>query len=127
MVLRLSEATVLCPKGQEVISWLKKYKYAADKRIEVIENSSIRLGMVIYTGRNAYFLSVNEESNFLCCSVTCRRKRPGESWHRGNDIGDGDITKEALVQILGAIVFYEALVVVKNAPGDEPEVYEGTV
>jgi len=121
MALRLSEAIVLCIEGYKVIGWLEKYKYYAEKRIEVLENDVCRLVLQMYSSQNVYRLTIDGRCKYLGCSVRRRIRRPGETWNRGNDLPNGDIAEETLNQILGAIVFYEALEVVKNVVETEVE------
>ena len=47
------------------------------------------------------------EDSYLGCTVTSRKPRPGESWHRGNDLPDGKYNDETWNDILRGIVSYE--------------------
>ena len=113
MALRLSEVEeVLFPNGQTLASWLKEYKFFAGKRVHVVINGSDRLLLRLYTQRNCYTILAKED--YLGCTAFRRVFRPGEDWLRGNDLPDGNFSHETLEQILGAIVFYEALEVAKD-------------
>ena len=47
------------------------------------------------------------ERDYLGCQVTARKRRAGESWERGNDLPDGDLTKKTWNTIVRSIVCYE--------------------
>lgn len=65
---------------------------------------------VIYTNTNEYVIA--SSGTYLGCTATSRKKRPGEDWHRGNDLPDGPCTEETWIEILKAIVSYELVDVV---------------
>jgi len=48
-----------------------------------------------------------ENNDYLGCGVLARKRRAGETWDRGNDLPDGDLTKESWNTIVRAIVCYE--------------------
>jgi len=115
MALRLSEVKKIeCKNGRKLIEWLRPFSYFAEKRIHVVENFADKLRIHLYTARHHYSIVVTE-SGYLGCTAACRTPRPGEDWTRGNDLPDGDFCKETLHEILGAIVFYEALETVRGS------------
>jgi hypothetical protein len=70
----------------------------------------------IYTDNNKYAIYAhnNYEKGYLGCMSQSRRQRPGEDWHRGNDLPDGPLTEATWRRIMAAIVRYELQDVVKR-------------
>ena len=63
-----------------------------------------------YTNDHKYSISAIERvvgKSYLGCTVTTRKPRAGEDWTRGNDLPDGDFTKETWDKIINSIVRYE--------------------
>ena len=75
---------------------LKKSKYIND--------------LELFTSRYRYTISVNEERNYLGCTMTCRTPLAGENWNRGNDLPDGKLNRETWERIKDAIVRNELVV-----------------
>lgn len=46
---------------------------------------------------------------YLGCMATSRKRRPGESWHRGRDLPDGPYCRDIWDRILRGILAYEIL------------------
>jgi len=64
----------------------------------------------IYTNENKYQIVATIRPNddgYLGCQASTRKKRPGESWHRGNDLPDGVFSKETWNNIMMGIIRYE--------------------
>ena len=113
MALRLSEVKkVECENGRRLVKWLEEVSRFTGKRILVVENRIDLLRLRLYTSKNRYSIVVNDRG-YLGCQALTRMPRPGEDWRRGNDLPDGDFCEKTLREILGAIVFYEALEVAK--------------
>ena len=80
-----------------------------------------------YTNEHKYTIKAVERSDsnrrsYLGCGVSTRKSRAGEDWTRGNDLPDGDFTKEKWDQILNAIVCYELIKLSKyQKPDGIPE------
>lgn len=63
----------------------------------------------LYTATNRYSVMAIErdENDYLGCNASCRKPRAGESWTRGRDLADGDLSAETWLKILSGIVSYE--------------------
>ena len=48
------------------------------------------------------------EASYMGLVVESRKKRPGEFWHRGNDLPDGNFTDETWWSMMKGIIRYEA-------------------
>jgi len=117
MALRLSEAKIKSTHGKQLVEWLSGFKYFTGKRVHIVVNTEEEIRLRIYTARNCYGIHAHlkpGEYTYLACEVSTRAPRPGEDWTRGNDLPDGQFSKELLNRILGSIVFYEALEVAKD-------------
>ena len=96
---------ILLPQGQILLDWLDDYKYLDESKIQVIDNSPERTSVYLFTSDHCYRISAYE--NYLGCTVSARRARPGETWNRGNDLADGKFVKSTFHKIMGDIVGYE--------------------
>lgn len=73
----------------------------------------------LYTENHVYnILAIDREvngmkSNYLGCTVSTRKPRAGETWNRGNDLTDGNLTLDTWNKIKNDIISYE---LVKLAP-----------
>ena len=47
------------------------------------------------------------KESYLGCTVKTRKNRPGETWHRGNDLPDGKYCTQTWNDILNGILRYE--------------------
>jgi hypothetical protein len=47
------------------------------------------------------------DNGFLGCQTSVRKFRPGEDWHRGNDLPDGPFERDTWEKIIKGIVRYE--------------------
>ena len=106
----LGEDNILLAEGRQFINWLKDFKFSNHKYINVTVNGDDVFGVTIYTVTNAYAFRIT--TAYLGCTAGTRMPRAGEDWTRGNDLPDGKFAKETLINILGAILFYEAQKVV---------------
>ena len=92
---------------------------------EIFEGESttkeISKDVCFYTDEHTYrIVAVEraEDEGYLGCNVLSRKKRPGETWIRGNDLPDGPFNKETWNKIIYAIVNYE---LVKLSPFRKPD------
>jgi hypothetical protein len=92
--------------GRTFIGWLENFTYFNQKAIDVVVNCEDVLSIKIFTSIHNYNFRIT--STYLGCSASIRTPRTGEDWCRGNDLPDGEFNKETLVEILGAIMFYES-------------------
>lgn len=63
----------------------------------------------IYTDEHMYqIVAIERDKNsYLGCQASARKERPGESWRRGNDLADGELSSETWMSVLRDIVKYE--------------------
>lgn len=64
----------------------------------------------IYTSEYRYSIIAIERSDdtsYLGCQVSLRKKRAGEDWYRGNDLPDGELSEKTWEQIKNAIIANE--------------------
>ena len=112
MILRLSEVRVKKGRGQQLVEWLRAYKFFNPTKVYVVTNEPDVFRIQLYTQGHCYFFVVKDD--YLGCMASTRKPRPGEGWTRGNDLPDGKFSLATLREIMGAIVFYEAVAVVKT-------------
>jgi len=77
----------------------------------------------IYTDGNEY--NIRAHADYLGCIVNSRKPRPGEDWHRGNDLADGKLNYETWNRILRDIIAYELKSIsdyILNPPADDVKV-----
>lgn len=119
MRLRLSEAKVVSELGKQLVEWLDCKFFGRGQKALVVQDDAERFTIRIYTSRHVYSITATGDaypdgSGYLGCTAATRMARPGETWTRGNDLPDGEFSKETLHCILCSIVFYEAREVVKE-------------
>ena len=80
---------------------------------------------IFYTDEYKYkilAIARKEDDTYLGCQVSARKARPGEDWHRGNDLPDGHIDEATWLKILNAIINYELVELSKfKRPDSIPE------
>lgn len=113
-IIDWEEMFVITP---ELATWLKKIvKYGnVDSQILIMrkhESKCLRYRCWLYTNDYRYTFSAHikfdeNEKDYLGGYVETRKPRPGENWHRGNDLPDGEYTEETFNKIVRAIVAYE--------------------
>jgi len=106
----LGAENINLPEGQQFVGWLEDFKFNNPEYINVTINGEDVFGITIYTITNTYAFRITK--TYLGCTASTRMPRAGEDWMRGNDLPDGEFSKETLVKILGAILFYESQKVV---------------
>jgi len=85
------------------------------------ERISERYSACFYTGENRYDISAHRRDDgrtYLGCVAQSRKSRAGEDWFRGNDLPDGEFTRETWDAITRAVVRYET-VDIHARPGDD--------
>lgn len=71
-----------------------------------------RIQLVCFTEANEYSIRAvegwgNQAKSYLGCIASSRKRRPGEHWHRCNDLPDGPLTEETWHRIVCAMLAYE--------------------
>jgi len=71
-----------------------------------------RFKCLVYTDTHEYSIGGYEKSEknpkgYLGCIASSRKPRPGEDWHRGNDLHDGVFSNKTFQRIVKDIVGYE--------------------
>ena len=90
--------------------------------VQIILDKPDKFEAKIYTLINEYTIlckSTSHDYFYLVCSATCRLCRPGEEWHRGNDLPDGEMCEETWHRILAGIVRYESQYIRKGVTLDD--------
>jgi len=70
-----------------------------------------------YTDEYRYRIVAIDRPNddgYLGCQTSTRKFRPGEDWHRGNDLPDGPFVRDTWDNILKGIVKYELVLLSKH-------------
>lgn len=107
---------------KQLIEWMGEMKYGytnAGLYLATIEKeNSYKEGVkiILYTEVNEYCITayppveedpksgVKNYGGYLGATMSSRKKRAGESWTRGNDLADGEFSRETWVNILSDIV-----------------------
>lgn len=101
--------------------WLKDLVYPREFEdfVEIVEDVGqgdqdgyeIKKIVNLYTDHHKYYFVAiereDESKGYLGCQVSARKPRAGETWTRGNDLPDGELSEKTLEQIKNAIVAYE--------------------
>jgi len=82
-----------------------------------------RFRVKIYTDNNCYSIKAVErekgtrlrQSSYLGCVASSRKPRAGETWTRGNDLPDGELTRATWEEIKNRIIAYELVKIAKPA------------
>lgn len=96
---------------EQLIEWMGEMKHGyKDSDLYLYEESILSeedtIRIRLYTEKNEYCI-VATVDGYLGCIGSSRKPRAGEDWTRGNDLADGDFSKETWNRILGDIVGYE--------------------
>ena len=107
----------------EVVSWLEEicpYKYI-EKYIICDHNPKVKgkenYNFTFFTKENRYRIGVVVFSGvpkYMAASMTTRKPRAGEDWNRGNDLPDGEYSKEKWNSIKAAIIATELVKIVRT-------------
>jgi hypothetical protein len=100
-----------------VVGWIKDAKYSEyagdrDSFTKVSSKNSTKdnwLASYFYIYTDTYRYCIRASSNYLGCQVSARKPDAGEDWHRGNDLADGDFSKDTWNKIIADIVGYESV------------------
>lgn len=90
----------------------------------VKERDGDKLHVVLFSDGHEYRITVTEKS--LIASASCRKRRAGENWFRGNDLPDGPFCKKTWDEIMRGILRFELIAKAKkiepsSIPGVFPE------
>ena len=96
---------ILLSQGQTLFDWLIKHQYIDATKIEIFKNQPDLTIIKLYTNDHSY--QIIAKPHYLGCQGGTRKPRPGETWHRGNDLPDGPFCRAKFDRIMGAIVGYE--------------------
>lgn len=106
-----------------VIGWLNEvkvwYEPSEQKWSDYIQTDQERLDcgsrerstrpevqhLTLWTNDHEYHISFSHR--YMGCIASCRKPRAGENWTRGNDLHDGDFSKETFDGVMKDIVRYE--------------------
>ena len=96
---------------KQLIEWIEQMKYGyRDSDLYLYEEFTPtglkRIRVKLFTLTNVYNIVVTA-NGYFGCTASSRLPRAGEDWTRGNDLADGDFSKETWIKILGDIIGYE--------------------
>ncbi len=105
---KLINENILMSMGyNDLVRWLKKIaKYENIKRTMLIVDQGERIKIIFFTATYKYSINARKD-NYLGCTASCRKARPGETWTRGSDLPDGNYDEETFEKIVRKIVGYE--------------------
>jgi hypothetical protein len=93
--------------------WVHELAYAGDvkQHFQFVEQNDEIIRIKFYTDVNIYSITASapkaEGKSYLGCAVSKRKALAGEDHTRGNDLHDGELTRETWDTILADIVSYE--------------------
>ncbi len=90
---------------EKLVNWLTEVEAGDKWRYGDVEDDEPRGKFIIATAMNNYFISFTE--NYLGCVANSRVVWAGETWTRGNDLPDGDFSRQTFDRIMQGIVRYE--------------------
>jgi len=110
----------------ELYEWLKSISRLGQIEKFVLPDYKKGLSIKLYTRSYRYCICVklpepnknakdDKNYGYMSCYVITRKPRAGEDWNRGNDLADGDYSKETWQKIVNSIIRYE-LVKVAHQP-----------
>lgn len=70
---------------------------------------------------NGKAVEAHNNPSYIGATVQTRKPRAGEDWNRGNDLPDGEYSRETWDKIKNAIIAYEMVKVSKQARSEYPE------
>jgi len=114
----------------ELYEWLKQISRLGQIEKFILPDYKDELSIKLYTRSYRYCINVklpepnNPKDKFLkdgdknygymSCYVITRKPRAGEDWNRGNDLADGDYSKETWYRIISKILAYELVKVARQ-------------
>lgn len=99
----------------QIMEWLEAFRFGpSPDKIVHVDRDAGKVVIYLYTYINEYSIvavpsNKYESGYYLGCVSSSRKPRPGEWWHRGRDLPDGEFSEETWHKILAAIVSYEAV------------------
>lgn len=90
------------PDGYRVLN-----DYVLIKEGKLGDRKEYMIRIELFTENYAYHIIAvhrNVPKSYLGCTVTSRKARAGEEWNRGNDLPDGDFSRETWIKIKDAII-----------------------
>ena len=109
----------------ELLEWLKSISRYDKIEDFIMPDYKNGVRVSFYTKDHSYHIGVRkkgerdnldfngkEDNGYLGCTVQTRKPRAGEDWNRGNDLHDGDYSKETWQEIVSDILAYELVKVV---------------
>lgn len=107
---RLINEDILISMGyNDLVRWLKRIaKYENIKKTMLIftVDQTENVKIIFFTDTHKYCIDAKKD-DYLGCTTSCRKARPGETWTRGSDLPDGDYNEETFEKIVRKIVGYE--------------------
>lgn len=88
------------------------------------------LHVLLWTADHEYHICAllrDGKPKYLAGNANCRKSRPGENWHRGNDLADGDFSHETWTAIMFDIVGFELLAKSKKPIVAQCEIPDGAI
>ena len=107
----------LLHKWLEELSWYKKL----EDYIYISNYKKGEIQLKIFT-KNYYYTIVaklpkkEKPYGYLGTYGNCRKPRAGEEWTRGNDLSDGEYSRDTWEAFKNNLIFFELVRVVRNSP-----------
>jgi len=109
---------------EELACWGKnKWLWQEEGEGDSINGAQERIGVHLYTDGHSY--SILATADYLGCTASTRKPRPGEQWTRGNHLADGKFSKVTWDRIIRDIVGYELKTISDYILNPPTEMYEG--
>jgi hypothetical protein len=98
----------------QLIEWLKEIVpyNNLDKYVRLRDAEGQHLQRLVFcTEAHTYAISAHFEGDrtYLGCIASARKMRAGEDWTRGNDLPDGDFSRQTWERIKNAIIRHEMI------------------
>ena len=99
---------------EQLLSWARGCRLKRSMGDDAVHFDGAKgfFSLYLYTERNRYCIRVRppeDDEGYLGATVTCRKPRAGEDWHRGNDLSDGPFCEKTWLSVLADIVAYECV------------------
>ncbi len=91
---------------KKTLNGFYKGKFGQELVFEEIDTQTIRT--TLFTENNRYAITARA-NRYLGCTSSARKPRIGETWTRGSDLADGDLTQETFDKIMHDIVSNEVI------------------
>ncbi len=97
-------------KMNQLKTWIQEIKHGdfIDEKFIIKEDKNV-ITIKFYTYNYEYIIKgkYDEKSDYLGCTLNCRKPRAGENWTRGSDLLDGPLDKYTWDKIKNAILASE--------------------